>query len=187
MESGAEIAVGVLVELALASVVGLALFSLWVRVFGGPKRGTVLPYQKGVLMRNGMVLRVVDPGRYWVTANRTLFVCDMRQKPIQVQDADLVTLDGVILRITVVGACRVIDPAAYLAQSSDSFSVFYLELKQALQTSVRETPAQLILEGHSQLTERVRELLIPRSTQLGIELIQLDLLQPFPVGTLRAV
>jgi regulator of protease activity HflC (stomatin/prohibitin superfamily) len=186
MESIAEIAVGVFVELILASVAGAVLFLLWGRIFGSPKRMRVLPFQMGVILRGERVLRTVGPGSYWITPKCTLALCDARSKPFQLAGIECIANDGLAVRVSLGGEYRVSDPARFVSESSDAFGAFYLDLRQSLNTAVGELSSSHFMGGHPQVTARMKELLVPRATQLGIELTQLDLWEALPTAWLRS-
>jgi len=185
VESAAEVAVGIAIELVMAVVAAGVLYTLWGRIFATPKRQTVLPFQRGVVFMHGHVEKILNPGRYWITPKRTMLLCDMRPKPFQIPTAELLTEDGMAVRISLVGEYRVANPASFLVESSDAFSALYLDLRQALRTAVGEFPSSVFLRENPQLVARVKELLVPRSAQLGIELTQLEVCEAVPCGWLR--
>jgi len=185
VESGAEIAVGVVVELVLAAIVLSVCFLLFVRIFGGPKRGRVLPFQAGVILDGQRVIRTVGPGSHWIGLRRTLVVCDMRPKPFHIAGVECITGDGLAVRISLGGEYRVGDPAKFISESADAFGAFYLEMRHSLNNALSEMTSSGFLSGHPQIVARMKELLVPKSAHLGIELTQLDLLEAIPVGWLR--
>jgi hypothetical protein len=67
------------------------------------------------------------------------------------------------------------------------FATFYLELRQALHSAVRESNSAVLLKESFSLTVRIKELLIPRASQLGIELTQLELWEAVPIGWLKQI
>lgn len=89
------------------------------------------------------------------------------------------------VRVSLAGEYRVSNPACFVTESSDAFSSFYLELKQALRLAAGEINSAGFLSGQTQLAARVRELLHPRETQLGIEMTQLDIFEAVPIGWVR--
>jgi regulator of protease activity HflC (stomatin/prohibitin superfamily) len=185
MASSTEVAVGVTVELFLAALALGLLYRVWGKIFAIPRRQTVLAFQQGAVLLEGRVEKVLKPGRYWITPKRTLVICDMRPKPFQILAQEMLTADGMGVRMSLSGEYRVSDSALFLAESSDAFGAFYLEIRQALHLALKEFDGESIFSGQALLTSRIKELLVPRATQLGIELTKLDVWEAVPVGMLR--
>jgi len=185
MSNPAEIAAGVSVEILFVALAAGVLYRVWGRVFAVPQRQVVLGFQSGVILRDGNVEKVLTPGRYWITPKQTLLLCDMRPKPFQVPGQDLITSDGMGVRMSLGGEYRISEPSAFCTESSDAYSSFYLDLRQALLAAVGELNSDAILNGQALVTARVKELLIPRAAQLGIEMTQLDVWEAVPLGRLR--
>jgi regulator of protease activity HflC (stomatin/prohibitin superfamily) len=184
MESAGEIAIGVSVELILSAIAFGVLYRLLGRFFNVPHRQGVLSFQRGVLLHGERVEKVLQPGTYWIMPNRTLMLCDMRSKPFQIQAQELLTADGMGVRISLGGEYRVNAPESFLVQSSDAFGALYLDLRQALRTATSELSSDVFMSGNSPLVVRVKKLLVPRSQQLGIELVQLEVSEAVPLGWL---
>jgi regulator of protease activity HflC (stomatin/prohibitin superfamily) len=183
----AEIAAGITVEVFLAAFAIGLLYRVWGRVFAVPQRQTVLSFQRGVVLRGGQVETVLEPGTYWITPKRTLLLCDMRSKPFQVSAQELLTTDGLGIRMSLGGEYRVVDPTLFLTQNSDAFGAFFLEVRHALHLAVGELNSDAILNERDTLIPRVKELLIPRAAQLGIEMTQLDVWEAVPTGWSRQI
>jgi regulator of protease activity HflC (stomatin/prohibitin superfamily) len=185
MSSPAEVAVGVTVELFLAALAVGLLYRVWGKIFRVPQRQTVLAFQQGVVLREGRVEKVLTPGTYWITPKRTLVICDMRSKPFQISAQEMLSADGMGVRMSLSGEYRISDSSLYLAESSDAFGAFYLEIRQAVHRAVKESDNEAIFGEQSLLTSRIKELLIPRATQLGIEMTKLEIWEAVPLGQLR--
>jgi hypothetical protein len=74
-----------------------------------------------------------------------------------------------------------------VSESSDAFATFYLELRQALRVAAGEMNSHGFFSGQAQLTARMKELLLPREMQLGVEMTKLDVYEAVPIGWLREV
>jgi regulator of protease activity HflC (stomatin/prohibitin superfamily) len=185
MGSAGEVAIGVSVELILAAIALGVLYRFLGRFVSLPHRQDILSFQRGVLLHGERVEKVLSPGTYWIKPKRTLMLCDMRPKPFQVLAQELTTADRMSVRIGLVGEYRVAAPESFLVQSSDSFGALYLDMKQALRTAASELDSETFLSGASPLVMRIRELLVPRSQQLGIELVQLEISESVPIGWLE--
>jgi regulator of protease activity HflC (stomatin/prohibitin superfamily) len=180
-----DLVAGLLVELFVLFLALWILYRVWSNFLPVPQRQRVSALQQGVLLLNNQVEKVLAPGTYWVTPRRTLIVCDMRPRPFQVSDQQVQAADDMHLRISLSGEFQISDPGRFVSQNSNSFDAFYLELRQALRSAARELDGQSILSEQSALLARVKELVLPRGDQLGVELNQLDVLQTTPLGWFR--
>jgi regulator of protease activity HflC (stomatin/prohibitin superfamily) len=141
----------------------------------------------GVVLREGKVEKLLGPGAYWITPKCRMILCDVRPTPFQVPSQELLTFDGMAIRISLGGEYRISNPAFFVTESSDAFGAFYLELRQALRVAVGELNSPGFLSGQAPLTARMKELLVPKAAQLGIEMTQLEIYECVPVGWLRSV
>jgi regulator of protease activity HflC (stomatin/prohibitin superfamily) len=128
-----------------------------------------------------------EPGAYWITPKRRLVLCDVRPTPFQVSAQELLTADGMGVRISLAGDYRVVSPALFVSESSDAFATFYLELRQSLRVVAGEMTSHDFFTGQAQLTAPMKDLLLPRETQLGVEMTKLDVYEAVPIGWLREV
>jgi hypothetical protein len=69
----------------------------------------------------------------------------------------------------------------FITQSSDAFAAFYLEVRQALRLAVGEITSQSFGTGENAFVERIKEVLVPRASQLGVELINVEVYEAVPV------
>ncbi len=73
------------------------------------------------MLRNGKVEKVLSPGAYWITPKRTLLLCDVRPTPFQVPAQEMLTVDGLAVRVSLGGEYRVVDPALFVTVNRDAF------------------------------------------------------------------
>lgn len=185
MATPGELAAGAAVELFIVVIVFAVLYRVWGWFFPVPKRRVVEAFQRGVVLREGRIEKILAPGAHWITPKRTLVVCDIRPTPFQVSGQELLTTDGMGVRVSLLGEYRVANPGCFVTESSDAFASFYLELRQALRLAAGEMNSVGFFNAQTQLASRVRELLQPKEAQLGIEMTQLDIFEAVPIGWLR--
>lgn len=137
------------------------------------------------MLLDNTVEKVLNPGAYWITPKRRLVLCDVRPTPFQVLSQELLTSDGMGVRVSLAGEYRVVNPGLFATESSDAFGSFYLELRQSLRHAVGEISSGDFLSGQAQLITRLKDLLLPKSVQLGLEMTQLDIYEAVPIGWLR--
>lgn len=143
------------------------------------------------MLQGGQLEKVLIPGAYWITPKQTLLLCDVRPTPFQVSAQvsalELLTSDGMGVRMSLGGEYRITNPTPFLVESSDAFGASYLEMRQALHSAVGELNSNSFLSGQALVTARVKELLVPRPAQPGIEMTQLEVREAVPVGWLRQI
>jgi regulator of protease activity HflC (stomatin/prohibitin superfamily) len=114
-------------------------------------------YERVVRMVDGRVRDVLGPGRHSYRRRRTTLTrVDVRPQLLTVSGQEVLTSDGVAVRVTVVLRTAVTEPVAYLTASQDAHSEVYAAAQQALRTAV----AGMTLEG-----------LLASRTTLGPELV----------------
>lgn len=187
MATPGEVAAGAAVELFLVTIALAVTYRVGSWFFAVPKRQIVQAFQRGVLLRENRVEKVLDPGAYWITPKRRLVLCDVRPTPFQVSSQELLTSDGMGVRVSLAGEYRVANPAFFATESSDAFRSFYPELRQALRLAAGEISSHDFFSGQARLTSCMRDLLLPKAVQLGIEMTQLDVYEAVPIGWLREV
>lgn len=179
-----EILVGAAVELFFVAIAAAVLYRLWGWFFPVPTRLIVPAFQRGVVLLDDRVEKILDPGAHWIGPKRRLLLCDMRPTPFQVLGQELLTEDGMAVRISLGGEYRICNPSFFVTQSSDAFGAFDVELRQALLSSVGELTSEGFRRGQAQITARIKELMSPKAAQLGIEMTQLDVCEAVPIGWL---
>ncbi|WP_214110438.1 slipin family protein [Acrocarpospora catenulata] len=146
---------------------------------------TVMEWQRVLVYVDGRFSRVLEPGRHSYRTGRTdLVTVDMRTRQRIVPGQELITADGVTVRVSVMARWRVSDPVAYTGSDENPQSVLY----SAVQDAVRALVATVTLD--SALADRAALRIEPAALQdvtaeLGITVTSLavrDLMLP---GELR--
>jgi regulator of protease activity HflC (stomatin/prohibitin superfamily) len=185
MSNTAEVVTGIAVEIVFVALAAGLLVRIWGRFFAMPQRLKVLAYQRGVVLRGVETDKIVEPGMHWIKPKQTLVLCDVRARPFQVASQELIASDGMAVRISLGGEQRIVDPAAFVRESSDGYGTFYLELRQALRIAVSEQAGDAVVGDTGPLPARVRELLEPKAAHLGLEIASLDVSEAVPLGWVR--
>ena len=182
----------ILQNLAAASIeviiFGFALglvYRVWGGVFRLPKRHTVQPFQSGVVMRGQTADRVLPAGRHWIWPKETLFLCDMRCKPFQFAGLEALSSDQMVFRISINGEYQVSSPVAFVSANSDAFGAFYLDIRQAIYSGLREQHSSSLSRTHTAIAEQITALVANRSAQLGVGLQKLDVYELMPLGRVQ--
>ena len=139
------------------------------------RREAVNQWEKGLLFRNGALLRTLGPGayRYW-GSGYVLRRVDVRPWILQVPTQEVPTADGVTVKVTVAGRVRVVDPLAYVTANQDPASALYLAVQVALRELVAQATVEDLVAGRADAGGRLLEG-VRGVDELGVAVEQLEL------------
>lgn len=100
---------------------------------------TVRSHERVLAYRDGRLDGVLDPGRHRLRARTELMPVDVRERIVTLAPQEVLTSDGVTLRVTAALVWRVTDPVAFHETSESPDAVVYL----AAQIGLREALAGL--------------------------------------------
>jgi hypothetical protein len=186
MESAAEIAGGVLVELVVLGIAAAVLYRYLAGRFLIPKREIVLPQQRGVLVAGDRQLRTVEPGRCWVRPGQKLLLCDVRPRKLQLEGFEVLAADAAVLRLSIAGEYAITDPMAFLRCSGNPGDGVYFDLRRLLTTTARHKPALSITASPQLFAASVREALNHSVAANGITIQSLDIWDILQSGRIQS-
>ncbi|CAN5872522.1 slipin family protein [soil metagenome] len=97
---------------------------------------TVQVGQIVLVYRHGTLVRVLPPGRHRLRGTVSTAAVEMRERLFAVAPQDVLTADGVSLRVTIALRIAVTDPVAFTERSADPVSAVYLAAQIALRNNV---------------------------------------------------
>lgn len=98
---------------------------------------TVMEWQRTLLYRDGKLEKVLEPGRHRYDQRRcTLVAVDMRPRRLQVSGQELLTRDGLSLRVSFAVNWVVTDPLAFTTGAQYSEAVLYAAVQEAARDKV---------------------------------------------------
>jgi regulator of protease activity HflC (stomatin/prohibitin superfamily) len=95
---------------------------------------------------DGTPVRVLEPGRHRRARRATYREVDLREQLLAVSPQEILTVDGVLVRVSAAVRWTVVDPVAWLERATDPVGLVYL----ATQVALRDAVAGLTLETVSQ-------------------------------------
>lgn len=107
-------------------------------------RRVLLEHERAVRYDRGRLVGTIGPGkvRYW-RRRTTLVVLDLRPQLLTVPAQEVLTSDGVPVKVSVVAQWRVVDPARFVTEARATPEALYL----AVQLQLRQAVAALDVEG----------------------------------------
>jgi regulator of protease activity HflC (stomatin/prohibitin superfamily) len=134
---------------------------------------TVMDWQRGVLFTKGRFNAVLTPGRYrFFRRSNRIHVLDVRRRNTVVPGQELLTSDGITLRVSVSALWSITDPLAYLTGSTDPEQALYTQVQLAVRDAVAAAGFDQALADRGQLSAGLREAVLSGAAidELGLEL-----------------
>lgn len=107
---------------------------------------TVPAHTAAVEFVDGTPVRVLEPGRHRRTRRATYREVDLREQLFAISPQEILTVDGVQVRVSAAVRWTVADPIAWLERAVDPLGLVYL----ATQVALRDAVAGLTLDSVSQ-------------------------------------
>ena len=147
---------------------------------------TVYEWERGLLYRRGRFARVLEPGRYRLS-KRSSWVrkLDRSQTTNTVPGQEVLTGDGVTVRLSLAATYVVADPVRAVTAADDYRGALYLALQLALRDAVAALTIDELVETRSRIGAQLRAPAAERAGELGLELKQVELKDLMLTGELR--
>ncbi|MCM6776301.1 slipin family protein [Nocardia sp. CDC159] len=114
---------------------------------------TVMDWQRTLLYRDGKLDRVLEPGRHRYDQKRcTLVTVDMRPRQTQVNGQELLTRDGLSVRVSLLADWAVTDPVAFTTNAQYPETVLYAAVQEAARDRVAAHTLDELIADRSLLT-----------------------------------
>jgi regulator of protease activity HflC (stomatin/prohibitin superfamily) len=171
--------IGPLVLLALIVVVVL-LVRVFVRVV------TVHDYERGLRYRSGRFTGLVDPGSHVVIRPiNEVRVIDGRPGFILVEGQEVLTADGVPLKVSLAARYVVGDPVAAITNDQDFLRALHVELQLGLRDALSAGSVDEILGSRAKIGPAVMERTASSLARIGIELLGVEVRDIMVPGELK--
>lgn len=135
----------------------------------------VAPWANAVVLKDGVHTGTVGPGRHRRRRRSTWHVLDLRPRLLTIPPQEVLTADGVQVRLSLVATAQITDARAWLFASASPYESIYSELQVALRDRVASHELGSIAGSRSTLLEGVDEELAPRMSELGATIASIRL------------
>jgi regulator of protease activity HflC (stomatin/prohibitin superfamily) len=146
------------------------------------RRITVRSHERVLAYRDGRLERVLDPGRHRRRSRTSLVRVDVRERIVTLAPQEVLTSDGVTLRVTAALMWRVTDPVAFQETSESPDAVVYLAAQLGLREALAGLDVDTVLaSGRRSVAERVASTAAVAGESVGInvrEAVLKDVLLP---------
>ena len=154
----------------LLAIIGIALLvRAFVRVV------TVHDYERGLRYRSGRFTGLVDPGSHVVIRPFTeVRVLDSRPAFVVVEGQEVLTSDGVAVKVSLAARYVVGDPVAAVTNEQDYRRAIHLELQLGLRDAVAGGTVEEVLAARSRIGPAVMERTASGLARIGVELLGVE-------------
>ncbi len=136
---------------------------------------TIHDYQRGLRYRQGRLVGLIDPGMHVAIRPYTeIHLIDGRPTSITVPGQEILTADGVALRVSLTARYVVADAVAAVTHDQNYVSALYTALHGALREVLAGRTADQILAARADLGPAVGGAVASELARLGLELLGVD-------------
>jgi regulator of protease activity HflC (stomatin/prohibitin superfamily) len=136
---------------------------------------TVYEYQKGLKYTKGRYAATLDPGQYWIISTFSSIVpIDIRPEFITIQGQDVLSADGVTLKVSLAAEFQVADANVAVNKNANFRTSLYLSLQMALREIVGTEKIDVLLGNRAAISGKLMELTSGKASELGLKLISAD-------------
>ncbi|MEX2552279.1 MAG: slipin family protein [Actinomycetota bacterium] len=172
--------------LELVIVLGIALGLILIR--SRFTRITIFEFERGLKYRKGKFEKVLGPGRHWfLPSSSTVRKLDVRPRYISIPGQEVLSSDGVTLKVSLAVNYEIADPQVAVNKSEDFIQALHLNLQLALREIVGQAKIEEVLEGRQQFGDRLMELTGGPIQQLGLNLISVNVKDIMFPGELKKI
>jgi len=156
----------------IAAIIVLGAITLLVLV----RRVIVFDYQRGLKYTRGRLTKVLSAGEYWVLKPWTVVrPVDIRPRFISVSGQEVLSSDGVTLKVSLAVQYEIVDPERAVSKVEDYQAALYLTLQVALRAIIGSSPIDELLEKRTELGPRLTEMAAPALEGIGLRLVSADI------------
>lgn len=149
---------------------------------------TIYSYQRGLRYHNGQLQQVLDPGSYrYVKSNTHIAVLDLRPRYEVIAGQEIMSADNIGLKLSIMAHYRIVDPVQAINNSTSYTEALHLELQVLLREQAAAHTMDELLAARSSLGKQLLEAMRPRATELGLELMKVELRDIMLPGELKRV
>jgi regulator of protease activity HflC (stomatin/prohibitin superfamily) len=164
-----------MVDMLWVLVLAVVLLVVAVKVFP-IKRVTVYEYQKGLKYSRGHYAATLGAGQYWIlSAFSSIVPVDIRPQFVTIQGQDVLSADGVTLKVSLAAEFQVADPNVAINKNANFQNSLYLTLQMAVREIVGKEKIDTVIENRAGFSAKLAELTSGKAAEYGLKLISADI------------
>ncbi|HKE90806.1 MAG TPA: slipin family protein [Gemmatimonadales bacterium] len=150
-------------------------------------RVVILEYERGVRYKDGAAVETLGPGVHWMRSSSTVVRVDVRPTFVPVPGQEVVTADGVGVKLSLIAKYQVAEPAQALRSVASYRDALYTELQLALREIVAAGPVDAILAARLEIGKQLLGIAGPRVTTYGLTLLESEVKDVMFPGDLKKI
>ena len=171
-------------EIALILLLLVIVVAILVRPF--VRVVTVYDYQRGLRYRTGRFSGLVDAGPHLsIRGFNEVRVLDARQTSLTVPGQEILTADGVALKISLTARYVIADPVAAVTGDQEYLRALYVALQAALRDAIAGRTADDILATRGDIGPAAGAAVASDLARIGVELLGVDVRDVMVPGELK--
>ena len=150
----------------------------------------VAAHEKGLLFRDGVFIDVLGPGRYRLArwfAKEEIKTVDLRLRTLVLQGQEMLTLDKVTVRVTMLATMNVADPVAALLKVDDYAAQLYGDVQLALRDAVGALELEAVIGRKGALGDAVVAAVAEKALVYGVNLVEAGLRDLILPGEMKTI
>jgi regulator of protease activity HflC (stomatin/prohibitin superfamily) len=134
---------------------------------------TIYEYERGLLYKNGKLLRVLEAGRYrlWRWNHTRIEVVDVRRQSVQIANQKLLTSDQVTVTINIVADYEIADVALATHSVANHQSQLYEDVQLAARNIVGSVSVDDLLEKRLEINAQLQEAVVGSAASYGVRVL----------------
>ncbi|MEW6281037.1 MAG: SPFH domain-containing protein, partial [Candidatus Eremiobacterota bacterium] len=133
-----------------------------------PRRQVVRWHERGLLVRRGVVVRVLPPGTWTVIPwFHEVVVTEVRPKVVQWKGQEVMTSDPLSIRLNLAGTCEIFDLERWTAAGEKPEDILYVQVQMALRELISSCQAEALLSDRNTLSSVLLERVQPGAESVG--------------------
>jgi regulator of protease activity HflC (stomatin/prohibitin superfamily) len=135
------------------------------------KRTIIFEHERGLKYSKGKFAGILMPGRYFHTFDTTIQRLDIRLRTITVGGQEVLSADGVSLKLSLVGQYEIADPNIAIHKVEFFQQALYIELQSTLREIVSSLKIDEVIAQRREIAAKLFELSEKRIAEIGLRLV----------------
>lgn len=134
---------------------------------------TIYEYERGLMYKNGKLLRVLEAGRYrlWPWSHSRIEVVDVRRQSAQITNQKLLTSDQVTVTINIVADYEIADVVLATHRVTNHQSQLYEDVQLAARNVMGAVTVDALLEKHMEINAQIQEAVTAGTATYGVRVL----------------
>jgi len=169
------------VGLLVVIVAGITALAYW-----RPTLVTVFEFERGLRYRAGRFVGSIGPGQHWISGRTgRITKVDVRPTLITVPGQELITSDGIAIKVSLLATIEVTDPATAINKAQNYVQAIYAALQVGLRQQVAGMTIENLLADRSMLGKALLEETSASAAEIGVTLSKVDVRDVMLPGDLK--